>query len=34
MVKEKDVLELVDQVRARVLAQTGVELEMEGRVLD
>ena len=29
----RDVLELVDQVRARVLAQTGVELEMEVRVL-
>lgn len=28
-----DVLQLVDQVRARVLAQTGVELEMEVRVL-
>ena len=30
----RDVLELVEQVRARVLAQTGVELEMEVRVLD
>lgn len=29
----KDVLELVEQVRTRVLAQTGVELEMEVRVL-
>ncbi len=28
-----DVLQLVDQVRARVLAQTGVELEMEVRVV-
>lgn len=28
-----DVLELVDQVRSRVLAQTGVELEMEVRLL-
>lgn len=29
----RDVLELVEQVRSRVLAQTGVELEMEVRVL-
>ena len=29
----RDVLELVEQVRTRVLAQTGVELEMEVRVL-
>lgn len=28
-----DVLELVDQVKARVLAQTGVELEMEVKIL-
>ena len=29
----RDVLEMVEQVRTRVLAQTGVELEMEVRVL-
>ena len=28
-----DVLELVEQVRARVLAQTGVALEMEVKIL-
>ena len=30
----RDVLELVERVRSRVLAETGVELEMEVRVLD